>query len=84
MLIAKEELGIPMIISAEDLSNPSLDEKSALTYLSYFMKEHGPGYDLIIDWLQRLLPTRTISNLTVSCLLVKATFHLRTIVRISQ
>lgn len=66
MLIAKEEFGIPMIITAEDLSNPSLDEKSALTYLSYFMKENGPGYTLILDWLQRLLPTKSISNLTVS------------------
>lgn len=67
-----------MIINPEDLSNPSIDEKSALTYLSYFMKEHGPGYNLIIDWLQRLLPTRTISNLTVSCPLTKGDFSSKT------
>ena len=65
MIMAYEEFNIPMIITPEDLSNPNLDEKSALTYLSYFMKEHGPGYNLIIDWLHRILPDRQIYNLTV-------------------
>lgn len=66
MIVAFEEFNIPMIITPEDLSNPNLDEKSALTYLSYFMKEHGVGYNLIMNWLHRILPDRQIHNLTVS------------------
>ena len=66
MVVAFEEFNIPMIITSEDLSNPNLDEKSTLTYLSYFMKEHGPGYNLIMNWLQKILPDRQIHNLTVS------------------
>ena len=66
MTIAKAEFNIPMIITAEDLSNPNLDEKSSLTYLSYFMKENGPGYNLVINWARQMLPNMDIKNLTVS------------------
>ena len=65
MLIAQEAFNIPVIITPEDLSNPNLDEKSALTYLSYFMKENGPGYKKIIAWINDLLPSRKVTNLTV-------------------
>ena len=68
MTIAKAEFNIPMIITAEDLSNPNLDEKSSLTYLSYFMKENGPGYNLVINWARQMLPNMDIKNLTVSSL----------------
>ncbi|KAH9416793.1 hypothetical protein DERP_011908 [Dermatophagoides pteronyssinus] len=64
MTIAKAEFNIPMIITAEDLSNPNLDEKSSLTYLSYFMKENGPGYNLVINWARQMLPNMDIKNLT--------------------
>lgn len=66
MTIAKNEFSIPMIITPEDLCNPNLDEKSSLTYLSYFMKENGPGYNLIMDWIKQVLPNRKFTNLTVS------------------
>lgn len=66
MTIAQEMFNIPMIITAEDLSNPNLDDKSALTYLSYFMRENGPGYTKIINWISEILPTRKVTNLTVS------------------
>ena len=66
MTMAKTEFNIPMIITAEDLSNPNLDEKSALTYLSYFMKENGPGYNLIVNWTKQILPNADLTNLTVS------------------
>ena len=65
MIIAYEQFNIPMIITPEDLSNPNLDEKSALTYLSYFMKENGPGYCLIMRWLEQMIPDHEINNLTV-------------------
>ncbi|KAH9526951.1 hypothetical protein DERF_001005 [Dermatophagoides farinae] len=64
MTMAKTEFNIPMIITAEDLSNPNLDEKSALTYLSYFMKENGPGYNLIVNWTKQILPNADLTNLT--------------------
>lgn len=66
MKVAFEKFQIPIIITPEDLSNPNVDEKSALTYLSYFMKENGPGYNLTIEWARRILPNKNITNLTVS------------------
>lgn len=66
MKVAYEQFDIPIIITPEDLSNPNVDEKSALTYLSYFMKENGPGYNLTINWVKKILADKNITNLTVS------------------
>lgn len=67
MTIAQTELNVPMILTPEDLSNPNLDERSGLTYLSYFMKEDGPGYKSTLTWVQKTLPHCQIKNLSVSC-----------------
>jgi len=36
MDLANERLGIPRVISPEDLANPKVDEQSVMTYISYF------------------------------------------------
>lgn len=46
MELARRELGIPLVLSPEDLASPSLDELSAMTYLSYFVKHGSPGLPL--------------------------------------
>jgi filamin len=66
MTIAQTDLNVPMILTPEDLSNPNLDERSGLTYLSYFMKEDGPGYKSTLTWVQKTLPHCQIKNLSVS------------------
>jgi len=36
MDLANERLGIPYVISPDDLANPKVDEQSVMTYISYF------------------------------------------------
>ncbi|ROT70240.1 Filamin-A [Penaeus vannamei] len=64
MEIAKAEFNIPMILEPEILASPYLDELSGMTYLSYFMKEGGPGYKATLDWVRKQLPDRKINNFT--------------------
>ncbi|XP_037777486.1 filamin-A-like [Penaeus monodon] len=64
MEIAKAEFNIPMILEPEILASPYLDELSGMTYLSYFMKEGGPGYKATLDWVRQQLPNRKINNFT--------------------
>ncbi|XP_047474159.1 filamin-C-like [Penaeus chinensis] len=64
MEIAKAEFNIPMILEPEILASPYLDELSGMTYLSYFMKEGGPGYKATLDWVRKQLPNRKINNFT--------------------
>jgi hypothetical protein len=67
MVLAKDHLNIPRVISAEDFANPALDELSAMTYLSYFVKPNSPGYYATLNWvckqLKILLYLRSIMNL---------------------
>lgn len=66
MEIAKREFNIPMVLEPEYLSSPYLDDLSGMTYLSYFMKEGGPGYKATLDWVQKAIPECSITNFTVS------------------
>ena len=59
--LAWEHLGIPAIISAEDMANPEVDQLSMMTYLSYFIKL---CIKKIHDWSQLLIPHRTINNMS--------------------
>ncbi|XP_040074680.2 filamin-A [Ixodes scapularis] len=61
---AKEEFGVPMILTPDDLANPNLDELSGMTYLSYFMNEDSPGYKATLRWVQGRLPQLHLSNFT--------------------
>ena len=61
MKVAESQLGIPMIISPEDMNNPNVDDLSIMTYLSYFTKV---GNKILLMWIQSLLPQQNITNLT--------------------
>nr|XP_045601850.1 filamin-A-like isoform X1 [Procambarus clarkii] len=64
MEIAKVEFSIPMVLDPEILASPYLDDLSGMTYLSYFMKEGGPGYNSTLKWVQSQMPDRKIKNFT--------------------
>ncbi|CAH1244645.1 FLNA [Branchiostoma lanceolatum] len=62
MDIAEREFNIPQVVSPEDFSDPSLDELSGMTYLSYYVKEDGPGYDAALEALNSLVPEAKVNN----------------------
>ncbi|CAG5132066.1 unnamed protein product, partial [Candidula unifasciata] len=64
MQLAKDHLAVPKMISAEDFCSPNLDEQSAMTYLSYFIRKSSPGYYGTLNWICKQLKTPNISNLT--------------------
>ena len=64
--MAKNEFHIPMVLEPEFLASPYLDDLSGMTYLSYFMKEGGPGYNATLNWAKKQLPEKNIKNFTVS------------------
>ncbi|XP_060074083.1 filamin-A-like [Ylistrum balloti] len=64
MVLAKEKLNIPRVISPENFASGDLDELSAMTYLSYFVKVDSPGYYDTLNWVCKQLRTTTITNLT--------------------
>lgn len=66
MQLAKDHLNVPWVISAEDFASAEMDELSAMTYLSYFIKKDSPGYYATLNWVCRQLKTTNVSNLTVS------------------
>jgi filamin len=43
--IAEQELGVPDILTPENMSSNELDELSCMTYLSYFVRKNNPGYN---------------------------------------
>lgn len=65
ILLAKEHLNIPRVISPEDFASEALDELSAMTYLSYFVRSESPGYYDTLNWVCKQLRTTQITNLTV-------------------
>ncbi|XP_054721310.1 filamin-A-like [Uloborus diversus] len=79
MHLARDEFGIPMILTPEDLASHNLDELSGMTYLSYFMRDDSPGYKSTLSWVQKQLPMFNIQNFTTDwndglalCALVRA------------
>ena len=61
--IAHDRLKIPQIISPYDLSSLDIDEKSMMTYLSYFC---APARAKLLKWLQKQLPQFKITNFTTN------------------
>ena len=64
--LAHEHLGIPMVLTPENLSSHDLDELSGMTYLSYFMKEESPGYYATLNWVRQQISPRPVNNFDVS------------------
>jgi filamin len=61
MDLAERLLGIPKVMDPADLNNPSVDELSVMTYISYFC---SPANQLLIDWIRKKIPERNIKNLS--------------------
>ncbi|KAL5004346.1 hypothetical protein ScPMuIL_017802 [Solemya velum] len=64
MKLARQQFGIPLILRPEDLASPQLDELSAITYLSYFIKVGAPGYIGTLTRIQPLVMTTPVFNFT--------------------
>ncbi|XP_064615046.1 filamin-A-like isoform X2 [Liolophura sinensis] len=64
MALAKEHLNIPRVISPEDFASKGLDELSAMTYLSYFVKTGSPGYYATLNWVCKQIRSPNVTNLT--------------------
>jgi len=65
MELAKQQFGIPQVLSADNLSSRNLDELSCMTYLSYFMKIDSPGYNETLRWVRHQLPAYNVRNFQV-------------------
>lgn len=66
MNTALSELNIPLVVTPANMSSPELDELSAITYLSYYIKEDSPGVKTTLNWIQNQLPDEKINNFTVN------------------
>jgi len=65
MDLAQREFGVPKVLEPEYLASPWLDELSGMTYLSYFMKPGGPGYNATMRWVNTQVKD-SVKNFTVS------------------
>ena len=65
MNLAHREFGVPKVLEPEYLASPWLDELSGMTYLSYFMKPDGPGYNATKRWVNSQIKV-PVHNFTVS------------------
>ena len=77
MKLARQHFGIPLILRPEDLASPELDELSAITYLSYFIKTGAPGYNATLQRIQPLVRSNTVFNFAVCTHVPDALFRLR-------
>lgn len=59
--VADIHLKIPRIVSPENLSSGSIDEKSMMTYLSYFVESSRAK---LLKWVRKALPHTGITNFT--------------------
>ena len=63
---ASSSLGVPIVLSAEDMSSPQLDELSCLTYVSYFIRSpDAPGVATTLNRVRQLLPQCNVNNFQV-------------------
>jgi filamin len=65
MNTAFKELNIPLVVTPSNMSSPELDELSAITYLSYYIKEDSPGYKSTLNWIQTQMSDEQINNFSV-------------------
>ncbi|XP_058120386.1 filamin-A isoform X1 [Anopheles ziemanni] len=63
MNLAYERFGIPKVLEPEYLASRWLDELSGMTYLSYFMRPGGPGYNATMKWVNGQI-RRPVTNFT--------------------
>ena len=66
MNCAYSDLRIPLVVTPANMASPELDELSAITYISYFMKRGSPGYQATLNWIQQQMPDEKITNFSVN------------------
>jgi filamin len=64
-MTAQAKLGIPLLVSPENMCSSELDELSAMTYVSCYMKEGSPGYLTTLSIIQKMIVDEEINNFTV-------------------
>ena len=64
MALAEEQLGIPKLMQPDDLAAESPDERSVMTYLSYFCGPASPGQEALLSWIQKQIPSQNVTNFT--------------------
>ena len=71
MEAARDLLGIPMVVSPEDFASETIDDFSAMTYLSYFMTVDSCGYRATLEFVRRHVTRVDVNNFDVSVLKFK-------------
>ena len=66
MKLAEDKLGIPHVISPEDLTSERPDERSVMVYLAYFVREDSPGQKRLLGWLKEKIPEQRLADLSAS------------------
>ena len=64
MNIAAKVLGVPQILSPEDLAVNSPDELSVMTYISGFCCPNSPGQNSLMEWINKQIPNCPATNFT--------------------
>ena len=64
MALAEEKLGIPKLMQADDLAAESPDERSVITYLFLFCGPASPGQEALLSWIQKQIPSQSVTNFT--------------------
>ena len=62
MDVAEMELGIPKVVSPEDLASEKPDELLTMMYLSYFCNPQSIGQRTLLEWANTFLPSKKITN----------------------
>ena len=64
MRVAQKALNVPLVLSPDDLFVNQPDEVSVMVYLSYFCRIGSPGERALLQWVQQVIPSQSITNLT--------------------
>ena len=64
MDLAANELGVPKVLSPEDLAVDKPDENSMMTYISGFCGPNSAGQNSLLDWVNSKIPNHPVSNFT--------------------
>ncbi len=64
MNLAQDNFGIPQVMHPEDLAVDKPDELSVMTYLSYFCRPDSIGQQVVLDWIQKQIPHKGVTNFT--------------------
>ncbi len=66
MKLAEDKLGIPQVVSPEELTSERSEERSTMVYLAYFVRENSPGQKRLLEWLQEKIPENKLTDLSTA------------------